>query len=133
MALEITGKLIQKMAVQEGTSKNGNAWRKQEFVIETEDQFPRKICANLWADNIDQLAQVEIGDKVKMSFNLESRSFNDRWYTDVRAWKLEKADVAPIPTPQPPSADTTLPETPKVNEFPGDFLSATDDVNDLPF
>ena len=132
MALEITGKLIQKLPEVGGTSKSGNAWKKQEFVIATEDQFPRKICANLWGDNIDQLAQVEIGDMVKMSFNLESRNFNDRWYTDVRAWKLEKAGAAAIPTAQP-MAETGMPEAPKIDEFPGDSLTATDDVNDLPF
>ncbi|MBO4481032.1 MAG: DUF3127 domain-containing protein [Bacteroidales bacterium] len=70
MALEITGKLIQKLPEVGGTSKSGNAWKKQEFVIETEDQFPRKICANLWGDNIDQLAQLDFGVLVKMSFNL---------------------------------------------------------------
>lgn len=132
MALEITGKLIQKLAEQGGTSKTGNAWRKQEFVIETEEQYPRKICANLWGDNIDQLAQINIGDTVKMSFNLESRSFNDRWYTDVRAWKLEKAITsAPAMSSEPTSG--SMP-TPSIQEFSEGPFSATDnDPNDLPF
>ena len=133
MSLEITGKLIEKLPVQEGTSKAGNSWRKQEFVIETADQYPRKICANLWADKIDMLDQMTVGDTVKMSFDLESRNFNGRWYTDVRAWKLEKAGDANVATAAPAPAATDLPETPTISEFPGDPLTATDDVNDLPF
>ena len=81
--MEITGKLIQKLTMQSGTSaRTGNTWQKQEFVIETGDQFPKKICANLWGDKADQLNQFNIGDMVKVSFDLESREFNGKWYTD---------------------------------------------------
>ena len=91
MSLEITGKLIQKLAVQQGVSKTGNNWMKQEFVIETQEQYPRKICANLWGDKTDMLNQFAEGQLVKVSFDLESREFNGKWYTDVKAWKLEPA------------------------------------------
>lgn len=103
MSLEITGKLVQKLAMQSGTSAKGNTWQKQEFVIETGDQFPKKICANLWGDKADQLNQYNIGDMVKVSFDLESREFNGRWYTDVKAWKLEHPQMAANGMPQPPA------------------------------
>lgn len=99
MALEVTGKLIQKLDVQSGIGKTGTSWQKQEFVIETIEQYPRKICANLWGDKIDILSSINIGDTVVMSFNLESREFNGRWYTDVRAWKIEKQGVQSPPAP----------------------------------
>jgi Protein of unknown function (DUF3127). len=90
MSLEITGRLIQKLPMQSGTSaRTGSTWQKQEFVIETNDQFPRKICANLWGDRADQLNEYNIGDQMKVSFDLESREFNGKWYTDVKAWKIE--------------------------------------------
>ena len=95
MSLEITGKLISKLPMQSGTSaRTGSSWQKQEFVIETGDQFPKKICANLWGDKADQLNQYNIGDVVKVSFDLESREFNGKWYTDVKAWKLEHPQAA---------------------------------------
>lgn len=107
MSLEITGKLISKLPMQSGTSaRTGSSWQKQEFVIETGDQFPKKICANLWGDKADQLNQYNIGDLVKVSFDLESREFNGKWYTDVKAWKLEHPQVVapgmpPTQTPDP--------------------------------
>lgn len=100
MSLEITGRLIQKLPMQSGTSARGN-WQKQEFVIETEDQYPRKICANLWGDKIDMLNQFNEGDRIRMLFEIESREFNGRWYTDVRPWKLEKPMDATMGMPQP--------------------------------
>lgn len=147
MSLEITGKLVQKLAMQSGTSAKGNTWQKQEFVIETGDQFPKKICANLWGDKADQLNQYNIGDMVKVSFDLESREFNGRWYTDVKAWKLEHPQMVANGMPQPPAfnpadiqtqhtayqapaAAATLPDL-----GPADGGTFTDDgmPDDLPF
>lgn len=109
MALEITGKLIAKLDMQSGTSKTGNNWQKQEFVIETLDQYPQKVCSNLWGDKTNQLNQFNIGDLVKVSFDLNSREFNGKWYTDVRAWRIEPAQMAGAqgPTSFDPSAIQT--------------------------
>lgn len=105
MALEISGKLFAKLALQTGTSaRTGSQWQKQEFVIETEDQYPKKICSSLWGDKVDQLAQFNIGDPIKISVDIESREYQGRWYTDIRAWKIEHpqavAPVAVAPYPQ---------------------------------
>lgn len=128
MALEINGKLIQKLELQSGMSKSGSNWQKQEFVIETDEQYPKKICANLWGDKIDMLSSINIGDNVMLSFNLESREFNGRWYTDVKAWKLEKQSVNQS-TPQ--SSPNAIPESSDSDDFLS--VSAEDDGNDLPF
>lgn len=125
MALEITGKLLQKLELQSGIGKTGNSWQKQEFVIETIEQYPRKVCANLWGDKIDALQSINIGDTVVMSFNVESREFNGKWYTDVKAWKIEKQGVESTAAPSP------LPEM----GAPDDFATFTDEGmnDDLPF
>ena len=87
MALELEGRIARKLSVQTGTSARG-AWSKQEFILEyQEGNFPSQICMNVWGD-----------DKVKVSFNLSSREFNGRWYTDVRAWRIEPAGAAAQPT-----------------------------------
>ena len=85
--LEITGTIIQIQPLQEGTSKSGNAWKKQDCVLETDAQYPRKVCFNLFGDNVDRFP-VQVGQKVTVSIELESREFNGRWYTDVRAWNI---------------------------------------------
>lgn len=91
MALEIEGKIIRKLNVQSGTSQRGE-WSKQEFIIEfQEGNFPSQVCMSVWgADKVKELESYKIGDNVKVSFNLSSREYNSRWYTDVRAWRIEK-------------------------------------------
>lgn len=92
MALEITGTLISKLAVQTGNSARGE-WQKQEFVIETADNFPKKVCLNVWGpEKVSELSGYREGEVLKISFNAESREFNQRWYTDLRAWKIERAE-----------------------------------------
>ena len=94
--MEITGKLIQKLPVQSGVSSSGNNWSKAEFVIETVEQYPKKVCANLWGDRARALDQFQEGSLITVSFDLESREFNGRWYTDVKAWKVEAATPAAV-------------------------------------
>jgi hypothetical protein len=86
--MEVQGNVIQLLEEQSGDGRNGK-WRKREYVIETGGQYPRKICFNLWGDKIDQFP-MKVGDAVNVSFDIESRDFNGRWYTDVKAWKVEK-------------------------------------------
>lgn len=87
--MEIEGKIIQVLPLQQGTSKAGNPWKKQEYVLETNEQYPRKVKFDFFGDRADQFP-LAIGDEVIVSYDLESREFNGRWYTDVRAWKAEK-------------------------------------------
>ncbi len=101
--MEIIGKLLMKLPLQSGIGRTGNSWQKQEFVIETVEQYPKKVCANLWGDKLDMLETVNIGDMVKVSFSLESREFNGKWYTDVRAWKIEAATEGPAQAMQQPA------------------------------
>lgn len=86
--MELEGKILQINPLQTGEGKNGT-WKKQEFIIETKSQYPKKVCIMAWGDKIDQFALKENED-VKVHIELESREYNNRWYTDVRAWKLEK-------------------------------------------
>jgi hypothetical protein len=88
MALEITGKVITLLPEQTGAGKNGN-WVKQDFVIETTEQYPKKVCFSAWGDKAAQIKTLQTGQVVKVSFNAESREFNGKWYTDLRIWKLE--------------------------------------------
>lgn len=107
--MEITGTISSILELQIGEGKNG-PWKKQEFILETNDQYPRKVCIAVWGDKIEQYA-LKTGAKVTVSVNVESREFNGRWYTDVKAWKIEKpqdqgvAPPPPDPGMEPPEAD----------------------------
>jgi hypothetical protein len=98
--MDIEGKLIQKLGVQSGKSARGD-WAKQEFVIEYQDgNFPTKACFSVWgADKVKDLERYQVGDSVKVSFNVSSREYNGKWYTDLRAWRISQAGVAAAPAP----------------------------------
>ena len=86
--LEIKGKIIEILPEQSGQSANGE-WRKQEYVLETEANYPKKICFMAWGDKIGEF-NLKQGDTVEVSVDLESREYNGRWYTNVKAWKVSK-------------------------------------------
>lgn len=118
MSMELKGKVIQLLPQQSGMGKKG-PWKKQEFIVETQSQYPKKVCLSIWGDKIDQFG-VAIGDQVNVSVDLESREYNGRWYTEARAWKIEKSGGAASP-----SADA-IGDEPFANQAP----ASTDD---LPF
>jgi Domain of unknown function (DUF3127) len=93
MALDLTGTLIKVLPEVTGAGKNGS-WVKQEFVLETADQYPKKVCLSLWGDKVNELKKYALGDNLTASINLESREYNERWYTEARAWRLELAGAA---------------------------------------
>lgn len=113
--MEIQGKIIHILPEQSGTGKNGQ-WRKQEYVIESEGQYPKKVCFNLWGEKIDQ-HPVKIGDLVTVFFDLESREFNGRWYTDVKGWKIEGQSSGQADMPPPPGIDD-MDMAPPMNDAP---------------
>lgn len=90
--MEIEGRLIQKLGIQSGKSARGD-WAKQEFVIEfQEGNFPSKACFSVWgADKVKDLEKYQPGDQIKVAFNVSSREFNGKWYTDLRAWRISPA------------------------------------------
>ena len=94
--MEISGKIIAVLPQATGQGKNG-MWRSQDYVLETADQYPKKVCFNLFNDKIDQFPMA-IDDVVNVSFDVESREYNGRWYTTIRAWKVHKnvATAAPV-------------------------------------
>jgi hypothetical protein len=126
--MEITGKLITKLPQQSGEGKNGT-WVKQEFIVETQDQFPRKVCIALWGDKVRDLDPIQLGDSIKVAVNVESREFNGKWYTDVKAWRLEKLgatnQMGTNEIPPMPDIDETQPFIP-------DNLTL-EEGDDLPF
>ena len=108
--MDIKGKIIQKLDPQGGVSKAGNQWKKQEYVMETFDSYPKKVKFDFFGDRADQYP-LEVGDVITLSYDIESREFNGRWYTDIRGFKAVKEDpsVAGAPAPYPPAAGEAAP------------------------
>lgn len=89
--MEITGKIILALPEQSGVSKAGNSWKKKEYVLETLDTYPRKVHFDFFGEKADQFP-LSVGQTVKLSFDIESREYNGRWFTSIRGWKAEPAD-----------------------------------------
>ncbi|MEM7417606.1 MAG: DUF3127 domain-containing protein [Gemmatimonadota bacterium] len=120
MSLEITGKVIDILEEKSGEGRNGT-WRKQEFILETPGQYPKPVCIVQWGDNIDKFG-IRQGETVTAHIDIQSREFNGKWYTDVKAWRVERpqADGGGGDGP-PPISDEPWPEP------------AGDEDDELPF
>ena len=101
--MDIKGKIIQKLELQSGVSKAGNNWKKQEYVLETLDSYPKKVKFDFFGDRADQYP-LEVGDVITLSYDIESREFNGRWYTDIRGFKAVKEDPNAVPAAGAPYA-----------------------------
>lgn len=127
--MDISGKIIAVLPLQSGVSKAGRDWKKQEYVLETQDTYPRKVKFDFFGDKVDQYP-LGIGDMVTVSFDIESREFNGRWYTDIHGWKAEKGGMT-----QPQSVQAAAPQfgpqsAPLADNFGAPAADASDD---LPF
>ena len=136
--MEIVGKVIQVLPLQQGTgSRSGNPWTLKTFILETQENYPRKVAIEVFGDQRIADNPAEVDQVVTVSFDLESREFNGRWYTSVRAWKIlqgvqtQAAPVQPV-TPAAPAAPAgEMPDAPAMNTF--DAVAAQGDDTDLPF
>lgn len=129
--MEIQGKVVRILPLQTGDNARGG-WKKQDFILETVGQYPKQVCISLWGDKIDQTPLTE-GEEITASINVESREFNERWYTDVKAWKIQKGMVASNPSSSgsaPQASAGNTPPPPSMSDMPQE----SDDVDDdLPF
>ena len=106
--MEINGKIIELLPEKSGQSANGT-WRKQEYILETTRQYPKKVCFMAWGDKIDQFA-IKQGESLVVSVDLESREYNGRWYTDVKAWKVSRHGTPDYSQSQPQSNMDEVPD-----------------------
>lgn len=90
--MQLTAKLTQLLPIQTGTGKNGQ-WKKQDIIVETDGQYPKKVCISIWGEKINE-AQLQIGNLLKIDFDIESREYNSKWYTDIKAWKIDVLDTS---------------------------------------
>lgn len=111
--MNIKGKVIKVLPEQTGQGKNGE-WKKQEIIIETEGQYPKKVCVSLWGDKVGTVLN---GANIDAQLDPESREYNGRWYTELRAWKVDAGGGSP---------QQTVTNQPVV-------AIAKDDAGDLPF
>ena len=130
--MEISGKIIQVLPEQGGVSKtSGKEWKLQAYVLETQEQYPRKVHFEVFGEDRIKANPCQLDDIVTVSFDIESREFNGRWYTSIRAWKIQQGIVeaaapAAVPAVEPMAA-------PQANVATFDAAAGVDETTDLPF
>lgn len=110
MSLEVKGTITQILPPTNGTSKTGKEWNKQEFVVVQEGEFGKMVCITLFGDKTSLLANFNINDEVKVSLNIESREFNEKYYHNINAWRIEKVESSAAPEYKPVQDNSAPPE-----------------------
>ena len=126
--MELAGKVIAVLEPRGGVSKSGNEWKVQEYVIETHDQYPRRMCFDVFgADKIQQF-NIQVGEELNVFFDIDAREWQGRWFNSIRAWKVERVSAAQ----QMPPMDAPFPPMNAAPAAPVGF-AASDEKDDLPF
>ncbi|MDD4608600.1 MAG: DUF3127 domain-containing protein [Bacteroidaceae bacterium] len=86
--MEITGKIIAVLPLLTGEGRNG-AWKKQDYVVETQEEYPKKMSFNLWGDKVEKF-NIQLGEMLTISFDIDCREYKGRWYNDIKAWRVER-------------------------------------------
>ena len=134
--MDIPGKIIAVLPKQSGVSqRTGNAWASQEYVIETHDQYPRKCCFRIFGEDKIASMNIQAGEELTVSFDIDASEYQGRWYNRLNAWKVERTQAAqgapeqqaaPMPVqPQPVAPAQPAPAV--------DPLAGSSESDDLPF
>lgn len=130
--MEITGKIIQVLPEQGGVSKtSGKEWRLQAYVLETQEQYPKKVHFELFGDDRIKANQCKIDDVVTVSFDIESREFNGRWYTSIRAWRVVDAELTQEAPKEESQEIDLLSDMPDARQIDAEMRN--DESSNLPF
>ena len=124
--MELQGKVIAVLPERSGVSARGE-WKTQDYVIETHDQYPRKMVFNVFgADRIAQFA-IKAGEEITVSFDIDAHEYQGRWFNSIRAWNIQRIDAAASQAASPvPAADAQAPVPPAAQ-------TEEESADDLPF
>lgn len=144
--MELTGKIIQVLEARGGTSpRTGNPWKVQSYVLEIEEQnnsqYPRRMVFEVFGEDRIQNMNIQIGQNLRVSFDIDAREYQGRWFNSIRAWKVEPADAMPAAAPGVASVAQPVQPAPGVaagtaapaTEAAAPFENQPDSTDDLPF
>lgn len=134
--MEFTGRIIKVLEPRGGvSSRTGNPWKTQDFVIEeTVGQYPKRMVFNVFGEENLNRFNIQEGQELTVSFDVNAREYNGRWFNDIRVWNVVQAATPAATQPFPPAAQSTEPFPPaeQAASTQPSFIS-DDDSSDLPF
>ena len=133
--MELAGRVIAVLEPRSGVAKSsGNPWMIQEYVIETHEQFPHRMCFSLFGEDKINQANIQMGEEINVSFDINSREYQGRWFTDIRAWKIDRVSAD---QPAPADAAAAAPAAPTATAAPVAAplpqFDPSESTDDLPF
>jgi hypothetical protein len=131
--MEIRGRIVAVLPAQSGVSgRTGKPWKKQEYILETQERFPRKICFQIFGEErIDQSA-IQEGEELTVHIDIDSQEYQGRWFTRINAWKVERGIAVAAPAEQQRASSAS--GVPTSAPIDSGFDSGADDGEDgLPF
>ena len=127
--MELAGKVIEILEARKGQSKTtGNNWMVQSYVIETHDQYPKKMVFEVFGEDKIKQFNIQAGEEINVSFDIDARQWQNKWFNSIRAWKVERVNAE---NPVPP-VDAPFPPMSPVSGEPVNF-NDSDKTDDLPF
>ena len=131
--MEITGKIIAAMPERSGVSAKGTQWKSQDFVIETFDSYPKKCVFNVYGEDRLQRFNIQMGETLTVSFDIDAHEYNDRWFNSVRAFDVNRTATS---SPQMFNTGTLQQPTasqPNLSAAVNAAAPSSDSSDDLPF
>lgn len=130
----MSGRIIKVLEARGGTSaRTGNAWKVQTYVLETQEQYPKHLCFEVFGEDRINQFNIQEGQEVTVSFDIDAREYQDRWYTQIRAWKVEPFVQGAPAAPQQPIAADPFAAQPAPAPAAPTFDATPDETSDLPF
>lgn len=137
--MDLTGKIIAVLPASSGVSqRTGNSWMSQDYVIEVPGQFPRKCVFRVFGEDRIKQFNIQMGEDLTVSFDIDAHEFNGRWFNDVRAYSVVRGAApvaaAPVAAPDGAAASQATPFPPQdAAPFPSESSSEGTATDDLPF
>ena len=91
--MELQGKVIAVMDPRSGESARGK-WMSQDYVIETHDNFPRKMVFNIFGEDRIKQFNIQAGEEIVVSFDIDAHEYNGRWFNNIRAWNKDFSSLS---------------------------------------
>lgn len=134
--MDITGKIIEVLPEKSGVSANtGNPWKVQSYVIETHDQYPRRMCFDVFGEDKIKTFNIQAGQELTVSFDIDARQYQGRWFNSIRAWKVTPAQAGGAATDVPPFNPAQVEQQPQPTVQPAQPAATAEggDNDQLPF
>ena len=128
--MELQGKVIAALDPRSGVSARGE-WTAQDFVIETHDNYPKKMVFSVFGADRLQRFNIQVGQEINVSFDIDAHEYNGRWFNSIRAFDVRQVDpnaVASMQAPAQPAAQASA--QPAADPF---AAKAEQNADDLPF